>query len=191
MKKSRMKLSSGYRVALFAIIIAFITVIAMNIALIQRAATERTEAEGQMRLSNIAARADSSLYRSECLLDSVAMQIEQLISMGGDTSARLDEYFCPETVEDIKQRSDGNCFSAYAAYNGKLYINDFVPDKDFVLDERSWYIGAKKRMGAVNITEPYIDASTGEMCYSISRLLSDGNTIVGLDFYLSGGQQDI
>ena len=46
-------------------------------------------------------------------------------------------------------------------------------------------------MGAVNITEPYIDANTGEMCYSISKLLSDGSTIVGLDFNLSGIQQYI
>lgn len=186
-----MKLSGGYRAALAAIILAFITVIAMNIVLVRRAETERTDAEGQIRLSSIAGRADSSLYRSECLLDSVAMQIEQLISMGGDAAERLDEYFCPETIEDIRQRSDGNCFSAYAAYNGELYINDFIPDENFVLDERSWYIGAKKRMGAVNITEPYVDASTGEMCYSISRLLSDGKTIVGLDFNLSGIQQYI
>ena len=186
-----MKLGVGYRVALTAIIFAFIAVIVMNILMVRRAETERTEAEGQMRLSNIAARADSSLYRSECLLDSVSMQIEQMTSLDSDVSELLNEYFCPETIEDIKSRSDGSCFSAYAAYNGELYINDFTPDEDFVLEERAWYIGAKKRMGAVNITEPYIDASTGEMCYSISKLLSDGSTIVGLDFNLSGIQQYI
>ena len=186
-----MKLGGGYRAALAAIIFAFITVIVLNIVLIRRAETERTEAEGQMRLSNIAARADSSLYCSECLLDSVSMQIEQMTSLDSDVSELLNEYFCPETIEDIKSRSDGSCFSAYAAYNGELYINDFTPDEDFVLEERAWYIGAKKRMGAVNITEPYIDASTGEMCYSISKLLSDGSTIVGLDFNLSGIQQYI
>ena len=100
----------------------------MNILMVRRAETERAEAEGQMRLSNIAARADSSLYRSECLLDSVSMQIEQMTSLGSDVSELLDEYFCPETIEDIKSRSDGSCFSAYAAYNGKLCINDFTPD---------------------------------------------------------------
>ncbi|MGN0619217.1 MAG: cache domain-containing protein [Ruminiclostridium sp.] len=191
MKKNRIKLSVGYRVALTAIIFAFIAVIVMNILMVRRAETGRTEAEGQMRLSDIAARADSSLYRSECLLDSVSMQIEQITSMDGDVSELLNEYFCTETIEDIISRSDGSCFSAYAAYNGKLCINDFTPDEDFVLEERAWYIGAKKRMGAVNITEPYIDASTGEMCYSISKLLSDGSTIVGLDFNLSGIQQYI
>ncbi|MBP1561483.1 MAG: response regulator [Oscillospiraceae bacterium] len=163
----------------------------MNIALISNAETERIEAEGQMRLSNIAGRVDSSLYRSECLLDSVAMQVEQIISADGDTSALLDEYFCPETIADINSKSDGSCFSAYAAYNGELYINDFVPDKDFVLDDRSWYVGAKKRMGYINVTEPYIDASTGEMCYSISKMLPDGSTVVGLDFNFSAIQEYI
>ena len=186
MKKSSLKLSGGYRAALFAIVLALLAVIVMNIVIVRHSETEQIEAEGQMRLSSIAGSVGNSLYRSECLLDSVATQIEQIISIGGNTSEYLDEYFSTETIADISSRSDGSCFSAYAAYNGRLYINNFVPNENFVLDERSWYIGAKKRMGAVNITEPYVDAQTGEMCYSISKLLSDGSTIVGLDFNLSG-----
>lgn len=167
------------------IMLALGIIIVMNVILIRRAETQQIEAEGQTRLSSIAGRVDNSLYRSECLLDSVALQVEQIISVSDNASELLDNYFCSETIADINNRSDGSCFSAYAAYNGELYINDFVPDEDFVLDERSWYMGAKKRMGAVHVTEPYIDASTGEMCYSISKLLSDGSTIVGLDFNLS------
>ncbi|MGN0641821.1 MAG: cache domain-containing protein [Huintestinicola sp.] len=163
----------------------------MNVVLISRTETERVEADGQSRLSSIAGRVSNSMYRSECLLDSVAMQVEQIMSMEGDTSEMLREYFCPETIAEISGKSDGSCFSAYAAYDGQLYINGFVPDDDFVLDERSWYVGAKKRMGYVNVTDPYIDASTGEMCYTISKLLSDGSTVVGLDFNLSGIQQYI
>ena len=190
-KKNRIRLSGGYRIALLVIILILGTVITLNVVVIRQNETGRIEAEGQMRLSSIAGRVDSSLYRSECLLDSVAMQVEQMIAAEGDVSARLTQYFSPETIADISSRSDGSCFSAYAAYNDELYINNFVPDEDFVLDERSWYLGAKKRMGAVYVTEPYIDASTGEMCYSISKVLSDGSTIVGLDFKLSGIQQYI
>lgn len=191
MKKNRVKLSGAYRTALFIIILILGIIIVLNVVMIRRTEADKVEAEGQMRLNSIASRVDNSLYRSECLLDSVAMQIEQIISSDGDVSAMLHEYFCPETIADISSRSDGSCFSAYAAYDGQLYINDFIPDDDFVLDERSWYMGAKKRMGAVNVTEPYIDASTGEMCYSISKMLPDGSTIVGLDFNLSGIQQYI
>ena len=191
MRKNNFKLGGGFWAALAAIIFAFVAVIGFVDFLLWRAETKQTEAEGQMQLVNIAARVDNSLYRSECLLDSVAMQVEQIIAMGGDVSGELDKYFCPKTVEKIRRQSGDNCFSAYAAYDNKLYINGFTPDDNFVLNERSWYIGAKKRMGAFNITEPYIDASTGEMCYSISKLLSDGSTVVGLDFDLGSVQQYI
>ncbi|MGN1105639.1 MAG: cache domain-containing protein, partial [Huintestinicola sp.] len=191
MKKDNRKMSGSNRSSLIILICILVIITVLNAVLIKNTEAQRIEAEGQMRLSSIAGSVDNSLYRSECLLDSVAMQIEQIISMGGDTSKQLDEYFCAETIADISGRSDGSCFSAYAAYNGQLYINDFIPDDDFVLDERTWYVGAKKRMGSINVTDPYIDASTGEMCYSISKLLSDGSTVVGLDFNLSGIQRYI
>lgn len=191
MTKDRQKLNKSNRTSLMVLILTLCVIMLLNAVLIRRTESERIEVEGQMRLSSIAGRVDNSLYRSECLLNSVAMQIEQIISMGGDTSVLLSEYFTSETVEGIHNESDGSCFGAYAAYNNKLYINDFVPDENFVLDERSWYVGAKRRLGAINVTDPYIDASTGEMCYSMSKLLSDGSTVVGLDFNLSGIQNYI
>ena len=106
---------------------------ALNAVLIRRTESQRIETEGQRRLSSIASKIDNSLYHSECLLNSVAMQIEQIISMGGDTSSQLEAYFTPETVSYINNESKGSCFSAYAAYNGTLYINDFIPDERFVL----------------------------------------------------------
>ncbi|MGN1137192.1 MAG: cache domain-containing protein [Oscillospiraceae bacterium] len=191
MKKNRLKLSGKNKAALFIIICVFAAVVILNTVIIRRAETERIEAEGQMRLSSIAGGANNSLYRAEYLLDSVVMQVEQIISAEGNVPEALNGFFCPERIADICSQSGGSCFSAYAAYNGKLYINGFVPDNDFVLEERSWYIGAKKRMGVISVTEPYIDASTGEMCYSISKLLSDGSTVVGLDFNMSEIQKFI
>ncbi len=185
MKKQRQKLDKSYRTSLVVLIVVLIGIMALITVLIRHTEAQQVETEGQMRLSSIASKVDNTLYGSECMLNSVAMQVEQIISMGGDTSDLLKEYFTPETIYDINSESDISCFSAYAAYENDLYINDFIPDESFVLDERSWYVGAKRRMGAINITDPYIDASTGEMCYSMSKLLSDGKTVVGLDFNLS------
>ncbi len=191
MKKEKQKLSGVYRTSLLLLIATLLIIMVLNAVMIRRTESQRIEVEGQMRLSSIAGRVDNSLYRSECLLNSVAMQIEQFIAMGEDTSQFLSGYFTEETIEDINSESDVGCFAAYAAYDGRLYINNFVPDENFVLDERSWYVDAKRRMGAINVTDPYIDASTGEMCYSMSKLLSDGSTVVGLDFNLSGIQSYI
>ncbi|MGN0691083.1 MAG: hypothetical protein ACI4K7_01905, partial [Oscillospiraceae bacterium] len=89
MKKKRTKLSSSYRIALLIIIAILGIIIVLNISLIKNTETQRIEAEGQMRLSSIAGRVDTSLYRSECLLDSMAMQVEQMIASKGDTSQLL------------------------------------------------------------------------------------------------------
>ena len=190
-KNNKTKLTGVYRTSLTVLIFTICVIMVLNAVLIRRTESQRIETEGQRRLSSIASKIDNSLYRSECLLNSVAMQIEQVISMGGNVSEQLESYFTPETIADINNESNGSCFSAYAAYDGKLYINAFVPDQSFVLDERSWYVGAKQRMGVINVTDPYIDASTGEMCYSMSKLLSDGSTVVGLDFNLNGIQNYI
>lgn len=191
MKNQKIKFTGSYHTALILLVSVLAIIIALNTLLIRKTEADRIEAEGQMRLSSIAGRVDSSLYKSECLLDSVAMQIEQILAENGDASGLLTDYFSPETVSDISGKSDGSCFSAYAAYDNKLYISEFIPDDTFILDERSWYVGAKKRMGAIHLTEPYIDASTGRMCYSMSKLLSDGSTVVGLDFNLNNIQKYI
>ena len=191
MKKKKIRLTSTYRTVLVLLILTLAVIVTLNFLLVKRTETERVEAEGQVRLSSITNRVDSSLYKSECLLDSVAMQVEQIIAEGGNTPELLPTYFSPETIKDISSKSDGSCFSAYAAYNDTLFINGFVPDESFILDERSWYTGALTRLGAIHVTEPYIDASTGEMCYSMSKLLSDGSTVVGLDFNFSSIQSFI
>lgn len=185
------KLSRGNKAALAGIILAFAAMIVMIVILLGRAETKQTEAEGQMRLNGIADSVGNNLYRSECLLDSVSMQVERIISTGGDIPEKLTNYFSADMVGNLNERSGGNCFNAYAAYDGVLCISDFVPDDEFVLNERSWYVEAKKHLGGFSITEPYVDADTGEMCYSISKLLSDGETVVGMDFNLGSIQEYI
>lgn len=185
------KNESGFRTPLIILIAILTVVVSLNIVLIRKTEAERIKAEGQMKLSSIAGQVENSLYQSECLLDSLGMKIEQLTTLDGDPDRLLRDFFCEEMINDIGEKSDGRCFNCYAAYDGKLYINGFIPDENFVLEERAWYLEAKKRMGTVNVTDPYIDASTGRMCYTISKLLPDGKTVVGLDFNLVDIQQYI
>ena len=191
MKKNRIRLKNTQKLFLVILTIILAAVTVLVTFTVKNYEDKRLMSEGMTRLSSIAGQVDNNLYRSESLLDSVAMQIEQIIAIGGDIDGRLESYFSDSTISDIKSRSDGSCFNAFAAYNNKLYINGFLPDDNFVLDERSWFVGAKIRRGTVNITEPYIDADSGEMCYTLSKLLTDGKTVVGLDFNLTAIQKYI
>ncbi|MGN0665674.1 MAG: cache domain-containing protein [Huintestinicola sp.] len=191
---ARSKMNSrarSFRISLIVLICILSAVVTLNVILIKNTDKERIQADGQMRLSSIAGQVDNSLYQAECLLDSVAMKVEQIIAQGGDTDKLLSDYFSDSTIAEISSQSDGRCFNTYAAYNGKLYIHGFTPGEDFVLQERTWYVDARKLTGSVNVTDPYIDANTGQMCYTLSKALPDGNTVIGLDFNLTGVQRFI
>lgn len=62
----------------------------------------------------------------------------------------------------------------------------WVPDPDFVVSERAWYIGAKETEG-VYISEPYVDEQSGNICITLSKAIyRDGKFIgvAGLDMYM-------
>ncbi|MCH5268722.1 MAG: response regulator [Lachnospiraceae bacterium] len=65
--------------------------------------------------------------------------------------------------------------------------NGWVPEEDYVEEERIWYTGALTAED-FNITEPYYDARTGEYCVTFSKVVkSDKGEFYGvfaIDFYL-------
>ncbi len=70
-------------------------------------------------------------------------------------------------------------------------VPDFNAPEGFHAAERVWYIGAQDCPGEVFISEPYLDANGGGMCFTVSTLLSDGETVVGMDLNFSEAQQSI
>ncbi len=65
--------------------------------------------------------------------------------------------------------------------------NGWVPEEDYVEEERPWYIGAMETED-FSITEPYYDARTGKYCITFSkRVETDSGEFLGvfaIDFYL-------
>lgn len=62
----------------------------------------------------------------------------------------------------------------------------WLPPEDFVVSERSWYVGAVDTDG-VYVAEPYIDEQSGDICITISKAIYNGNTFIGvagLDMYM-------
>lgn len=75
--------------------------------------------------------------------------------------------------------------------NYSSFSDGWVPDSDYIITDRQWYQDAAASDGAV-ITEPYIDALTGEMVITIAKALRrDGNVscVVAADMFLNGVQE--
>lgn len=62
----------------------------------------------------------------------------------------------------------------------------WVPDADFVVSGRSWYVGALSTDG-VYVSEPYVDEQTGNICITLSKAIYRNGEVAGvagLDMYM-------
>lgn len=158
----------------------FLIVIIMNDRLIFKITTNQTEEIGRMQLEIIRSDFQGALQKSEGTTSQLAVETEQMMK-AGVTREDLKKFFYKHKSEQ-KFLTGGVCFNVYIAGRGWEIIPDFNAPSDYHATERGWYKGAIENQGKIFITEPYIDAMTGGMCYTMSKMLSDGETVVSLDF---------
>lgn len=175
----------------FIIVIAmiFITVITINVNLIYHVGTDQTEQIGTIQIDNIKGNLQQTLSDAEGNLLRFSMGMEQLVN----ESASLEEIeeYIRKQKEYIYDLTGGNCYNVYAASSKFTIIPDFDMPEHYHAVERVWYLGAKQNAGEIYISEPYIDAATGDLCFTLSNLLSDGDIVTAMDFTLSQVQDVI
>lgn len=75
--------------------------------------------------------------------------------------------------------------------NGNYFdSSDWVPDADYVVTERTWYIEGLEHEEFV-FGEPYVDAMTGEACMSVTSRIDDGSvlSVLSADVYFDYAQR--
>ena len=182
MKKNRFFKKSTFWIQLFVLLACLSLIFTVNYLFAKKTAEERANAEGQHRLSSITKEVEQSLFEAECYTQMMAEQVEQLISDHPQEYEAVLTQFIYEKTDELTNGMLGSCIAAYVAHDNTLIMKDFIPDQHFKLSERSWFVGARKSNGNVYITDPYVDARTGNMCYTLSVMLPDKRTVVGLDF---------
>lgn len=170
-----------------AITAIFLLVIAMNVRLLFRMTANQAEEIGQSQLETIRSDFQGSLQTSEDTTSKLAMEMEQLLKSNA-TFEEVENFFYKSKREQLRL-TDGVCFNVYMANENWVIIPDFDRPTEYHATERLWYNGAVENHGEIYITEPYIDAMTGKMCYTMSKILSDNKTVVAIDFNFSEIQQ--
>lgn len=168
----------------------FILIVALNIVFVFQMTAEQTEEIGQMQLEKIRSELQDNIDNAERMTLREAARTEQMLG-AGISQEQIKKFFEHEQREQ-KILSDGECFNVYVACREWTIIPDFpnMPE-DYHATERSWYIGAAQNPGKIFITEPYIDAAGHGLCFTVSMMLSDRNTVVALDFNFSNVQKSI
>ena len=165
------------------LVVLFTIIIFLNAGLVYRSFADQTEKVGETQLISIKSDLESYISSSKNILIKTASGAEQIIK-SGESRAKLEDYIVQQKKAQIAA-SGGTTFNVYIAGKGWEIIPDFDMPSDYHATERSWYIGAVESKGDIFITDPYIDSMTGEMCYTLSVLLSDDDTVVAMDFTLS------
>ncbi len=109
----------------------------------------------------------------------------------------LDKDMPVETIQDYLVQQSGvysniiesNHTGIYGYCKG-TYLNGsgWVPDERYAPRERPWYIDAIIANGEVAFVQPYYNFQTKTMMMSVSKMLSDGESVVSMDIFLDGLQ---
>ena len=181
MRKNKNKLSQA--IVLF-ITVVLVGIIVLNLVRVYDIASDQVEEIGRMRIQNIAAGFQKSLTRAENTFERVSSDFEQLL-VNGATEEEI-RLFLVEQRDMEYALSEGRCLNVFCAVDGVVMISGMDTPEDYVLQERSWYRALMtKKKGEVYISPAYEDAFTDNMCFTMSRMLSDGTTVVGIDYSVS------
>nr|MCR5684878.1 cache domain-containing protein [Lachnospiraceae bacterium] len=166
----------------------FLTVVVVNINLIYHVGSDQTGKIGTIQVDNIKGSLQETISDAESNLLRFSISAEQYLDPG-------QRYMLEKLISKQKKYyydlTGGNCFNVYAASPNWTYIPDFDMPEHYHAVERVWYTGALQNPSEVYISEPYIDAATGDLCFTLSNLLSDEKTVAAMDFTLSKVQETV
>ncbi len=144
-----------------------------------------------------------ALSMGEYHLESISGALEHTISEARELVLRIGLKAFPllEKPDELKTfiytekeavlAGEHDCFNVYMAGTGWAIIPDFNMPDDYIATERDWYKGARRAQGVPYVTAPYVDAMTGNICYTVAVLLGDGDTVAALDYNMDNIQSHI
>ncbi|MGN0152968.1 MAG: HD domain-containing phosphohydrolase [Lachnospiraceae bacterium] len=148
---------------------------------------------GEKSVSEESEKLNNFLLKGLDVVQVTGLTIDYMLQ-NGSTSEEIEQYLLEESA-DYTAQIDESFTGIYGVFNGD-YIDGigWVPDEDYVPQERPWYTTAVEGGGDPVVVSPYLDAQTNSVMISISQLLSDGESVVSLDIVMDeiqGIAQDI
>lgn len=113
----------------------------------------------------------------------VTSETVEYMLKNGSSVQEIEDYLTYESYS-YKNSINGNFTGIYGFLN-ETYVDgtDWVPEKDYDPKTREWYKSAIWTLGKPTIVPPYIDAQTGKIIISVSKMLYDWS-VLALDIQL-------
>ncbi|MCR5302257.1 MAG: response regulator [Lachnospiraceae bacterium] len=144
---------------------------------------------------------DSIITNGELSANRAAEEIELYLSSGLDTiksaSYTLEKMLgegashndvLKYLTEETELLSDTNIIDStglYAYIHGEYHDGSgWDPGPAYEATDRPWYIEAKAANGSIALVNPYLDSYSGDIVTTLTRMLSDGDSVVAIDVKL-------
>ncbi len=176
-------LERGRRGLLVPILIIFLLMVCMVLYTshaINDVAVANIHEVGEDRISAEAAQLENYLDMTKSTLWVTADTVDHMVQNGATPEDILD--YITEESETQKQHFDENYTGIYGYVMGE-YLDGvgWVPPENYDPLLRDWYQTAIEANGEAAIVPPYVDAQTGSVIISVSRMLSNGADALSLD----------
>ena len=157
----------------------------MDIVMVFRNTRQQTKDSGIYQLETISGELESTINDAENLTMELAIASREYL---GDKE-QLGNFIYTKKAELLND--DNGVFNVFISGKDWDIIPDFDVPEGFVATDRVWYKGAIKNNGKTYVTAPYQDAMTGNICYTVSVMLGDGETVLGIDYTMENIQGHI
>ena len=168
---------------LFATVL--IALSAANTLRIYQVERDRLMAEGEKDVHEVATQLDTALRRMKSVMDAVSVEVEDYFVHEKPTHAALEEFLRAKTVR-LQATVDKSYAELYVARKG-WYASGigWRPPATFLPEKRPWFGRAFAHPGESVLQPPYHALPRNVLMVAVSRLLSDGRTVVSLDVGMS------
>jgi response regulator RpfG family c-di-GMP phosphodiesterase len=177
-----------YVLTLFIVLAALALIVGYSFGSFYSIAKKDALQLGEGAVSEEAEKLNNYLLQGLDVVEVTGLNVEYMMQIGR-SSEEILRYLLAES-DAYKEKIESDFTGIYGVFNGE-YLDGigWVPDEDFVPQNRPWYIAAVEGAGEPTVVSPYLDAQTGSILISVCQLLSDGESVVSLDIYMDEIQE--
>ena len=181
MKKRFRKDIASYWITLAITLILLMAIVVYTFGSFYKITKDDVIVMGETTTKELSEQVQNFLMRGYETLEVTADSVEYMVSEG--MSPKDIEYFLTTESNKFAERISEDFTGIYGWVNG-TYVDGWgwVPDADYVPQKRIWYTMAmENKENGVTLIPPYVDAQTGNIIVSVSKVLNDGESVLALD----------
>ena len=177
-------------VPMLLIFLLMAAMVAYTSITIRNVAVTNIQEVGEDRISAAAVELENYLKTAKSTLWVTADTVDHMVRSGASPEEILNYI----TVETHNQSQHFNInFNGIYGYILGEYLDGLAwePPENYDPVRRSWYLAAVEAGGEPAIVAPYVDAQTGIVITSVSRMLSNGKDVLSMDIRMDQIQKTI